>query len=174
MRDLIRLFLQIALLRRGPQDVPASPLLLALVLAGYFAIHFIVGSLLPPFRGPWVAHLCVDIVFMFAWYAVLMRLVNRPERFLQTATAVYGYQAVLAPLLVSSIWLTQRFNQDDFWKLPFGLVSIAIVIWVIAANSHIVKAALEWSMPPSVALVILQTMAGNLLELALFPLPNNS
>ena len=51
----------------------------------------------------------------------------------------------------------------------FRSVSLALLIWIIAANSHIVKAALEWSMAPSVALVILQTLAGDLLILTLFP-----
>jgi hypothetical protein len=163
--------MQIALLRKGPQDVPASPLLLALTVAGYFLINFAVQIVLPPFQGPWPAHLCVDVGFMFVWYALLLRLVRRPERFLQTTTAVYGFQAVLAPLLDASVWLTRRFAQDSFWQFPVTLMSLALLIWIIAANSHIVKAALEWSMPPSVALVILQTLAGNLLVLAMFPLP---
>jgi hypothetical protein len=173
MRELIRLFMQIALLRRGPQDVPASSLLLALTVAGYFAVNFVVSSVLPPFPGPWVAHLCVDVVFMFVWYTLLLRLVRRPERFLQTTTAVYGFQAVLSPLLVASVWLTRRFPQDSVWQFPITLVSLGLLIWIIAANSHIVKAALEWSMPPSVALVILQTLAGNLLVLAMFPIPTS-
>ncbi|HZO21910.1 MAG TPA: hypothetical protein VFB37_05340 [Steroidobacteraceae bacterium] len=171
MKDLIRLFAQIALLRRGPQDVPASPLLLALTIAGYFLVNLLVSWVLPPFQGPWLAHLGVDVGFMFVWYALLMRLVRRPERFLQTTTAVYGYQAVLAPLLVASESLTRRFAQDAFWQLPVTLMSLALLVWIIAANSHIVKAALEWSMPPSVALVILQTLAGYLLLVALFPIP---
>jgi hypothetical protein len=170
MKELIRLFTQIALLRRGPQDVPASPLLLALTVAGYFLVNFAVSVVLPPFPGPWVAHLCVDVVFMLAWYALLMNLVRRPERFLQTTTAVYGFQTVLSPLLVAAVWLTRRFAQDSIWQFPATLMSLALLIWIIAANSHIVKAALEWSMPPSVALVILQTLAGNLLVLALFPI----
>ena len=171
MKELIRLFMQIALLRQGPQDVPASPLLLAFTVAGYFAVNFIVSSVLPPFPGPWVAHLCVDVVFMIVWYALLMKVVRRPERFLQTTTAIYGFQAVLSPLLVASVWLTRRFAQDSVWQFPVTLMSLALLIWIVAANSHIVKTALEWSMPPSVALVILQTLAGNLLVLALFPIP---
>lgn len=171
MKELIRLFAQIALLRRGPQDVPASALLLALTIAGYFLVNLAVSWLLPPFQGPWLAHLGVDVGFMFVWYALLMNLVRRPERFLQTTTAVYGYQAVLAPLLVASESLTRRFAQDPFWQLPVTLLSIALLVWIIAANSHIVKAALEWSMPPSVALVILQTLAGYLVLVALFPIP---
>jgi hypothetical protein len=171
MKELIELFMQIALLRRGPQDLPASPVLLAVTMAAYFAVNFVVSSFLPPFPGPWAAHLCVDVVFMFVWYAVLLKAVRRPERFLQTTTAVYGFQAVLSPLLVVSVWLTRRFAQDSVWQFPVTLMSLALLIWIITANSHIVKTALEWSMPPSVALVILQTLAGNLLVLALFPIP---
>lgn len=173
MGPLIRLFAQIALLRRGPQDLPASPLLLALTVLGYFLVNFLVSSVLPPFPGPWVAHLCVDVVFMFLWYALLLNVAKRPERFLQTTTAVYGFQAVLSPLLVAAVWLTRRFDQDSVWQFPATLISLALLIWIIVANSHIVKAALEWSMAPSVALVILQTLAGNLLVLELFPLPNS-
>jgi hypothetical protein len=126
---------------------------------------------LPPVPGSWLAQLVLDVVFMFVWYVLLMKLARKPERFLQTTTAVYGYQAVLSPLLVSIGWLMRRFAQDSVWQFPITLMSLALLIWVIAANSHIVKAALEWSMPPSVALVILQTLAGNLLVLALFQSP---
>ena len=35
MKELIQLFTQIALLRRGPQDLPASLLLLTLTMIGY-------------------------------------------------------------------------------------------------------------------------------------------
>ena len=42
MRELIQLFAQIALLRRGPQDLPASTLLLALTVIGYLAVMLVV------------------------------------------------------------------------------------------------------------------------------------
>jgi hypothetical protein len=171
MQELIRLFTQIALLRRGPQDLPTSAPLLAFTIAAYFAANFAVSSVLPPFQGPWVAHLCIDVVFMFVWYAVLLRMVGRPERFLQTTTAVYGFQTVLSPLLIASEGLTRRFAQDSIGQLSVTLVSLTVFVWIIAANSQIVKAALEWSMPSSVALVILQTLAGYLLMVELFPLP---
>src|SRR5579859_5032359 len=136
MKELIRLFAQIALLRRGPQDVPASPLLLTLTVLGYFLVNFAVGTVLPPF-GPWLAHLCVDVVFMLVWYALLLYLVRRPERFLQTTTAVYGFQAVLSPLSVATVWLTRRIEQDSVWQFPATLLSLALLIWIITANSHI-------------------------------------
>ena len=121
MRELIQLFTQIALLRRGPQDVPASMLLLAMTIVGYFGINFLVSSLMPPVKG-WPAHLAVDVVFTLVWYVVLLRLAGRSERTLQTTTAVFGFQAVLSPLLVISDGLMLRFAQDATWQLPVALI----------------------------------------------------
>jgi hypothetical protein len=168
MKELIQLFTEIALLRRGPQDLPASMLLLVITMVGYFAVNFIVGSLLPPTTG-WPAHVFVDVVFTLVWYVALLKFVGRPERILQTTTAVFGFQAVLSPLLVLSEWLMRRFAQDATWQFPVTLMGLVLVIWVIAAYSHVVKAALEWSSPASVGLVILQIIAGQMLVFALFP-----
>lgn len=38
MQALIRLFIEVALHRKGPQDMPASGIVFALVLAAYLAI----------------------------------------------------------------------------------------------------------------------------------------
>lgn len=167
MREVIRLYVQIALLRRGPQDLPASRLLLILTVCGYAAVNALVSSLLPPSTG-WPPQLAVDVLFTLAWYAALLQLTSRSERFLQTATAVFGFQAVLSPLLIASEWLMRRFGQDTTWQLPIAVAGLALVIWLIAANTHVVKAALEWSSATSVALVILQIVASQLLVLALF------
>lgn len=168
MKELLRLFTQIALLRRGPQDVPASRLLLALTVLGYFIVNFAVSLVLPPIPGPWPLHLVVDVLFMLAWFAVLLRVAKRPERYLQTTTAVFGYQAVLSPLWIASGWVLQHFAEDGVWQLPATIVALALVVWMVAAGGHVLKSALEWSMPAGVALTILQILAGQLLLLALF------
>jgi len=168
MREIIRLFAQIALLRSGPQDLPASRLLLVLTLAAYLAVSFLLSSVLPPMKG-WEAPLLVDALFTLVWYIALLRLVGRPERTLQTATAVFGLQALLAPLSIASEWLARRFAEDATWQIPVTCAALLLIVWLVAASSHIVKAALEWSGAASVALVILQMLAGWLLLLALFP-----
>jgi hypothetical protein len=169
MKELIQLFTEIALLRRGPQDLPASMLLLVITMVGYFAVNFIVGSLLPPATSGLPGHVLVDVVFTLVWYVALLKFVGRPERILQTITAVFGFQAVLSPLMVLSEWLMKRFAQDATWQFPVTLMGLVLLIWVIAAYSHVVKAALEWSSPASVGLVILQIIAGQMLVFALFP-----
>ncbi|HEX4647232.1 MAG TPA: hypothetical protein VH111_00250 [Steroidobacteraceae bacterium] len=170
MKQLIQLFAQIALLRRGPQDLPASTLLLALTVAGYLGVTLLVSSVMPPMPGwPGAPQVLADTVFTLVWYVALLKLVGRPERILQTATAVFGFQVVLSPLLITSDWLVLRFRQDDLWQLPVVSASLLLLVWVIAAYSQIVKAALEWSSPASVVLVILQTLTGQMLVIGLFP-----
>ena len=105
---------------------------------------------------------------MLAWYAVLLRLQRKSERFLQTTTALFGYQLVLTPLIIALSWLVQRFEAQPAWWLPVLVLALMLAVWVIAAGAHILKSALEWSMPASVSLVIAQLVAGQLLLLALF------
>jgi hypothetical protein len=168
MKELIQLFTQIALLRRGPQDLPASLLLLALTMIAYFAVNYLVSALMPPIKG-WSVHPAVEVLFTIVWYFVLLRLAGRSERNLQTTTAVIGFQTVLSPPMIISEWLVLRFAQDQTWQLPVALMWLMLFIWVIAANSHVVKAALEWPSLASVGLVILQIFAQQLVLFALFP-----
>jgi drug/metabolite transporter (DMT)-like permease len=169
MTEFVRLYAQIALLRRGPQDVPASPALLAATVVGYVIVNFAVSAVLPPVSGPWVQILLVDVAFTIAWYAVLLRVIGKPERFLQTTTAVFGYQAILSPLTIASGWLIRHFHDDAAWQSPLWLIYLIVIVWMIAVNSHVLKAALEWSTPSCVALVILQIITAQLLLLSLFP-----
>jgi hypothetical protein len=168
MQQLVRLFTQIALLRRGPQDLPASALLLALTLTGYLGVNALVSALLPPVSG-WPLQLLVDTLFTLAWYVALLQLVGRPERILQTSTAVFGFQAVLSPALIASEWLMRRFGEQTTWQLPIAFAGLALLVWLVAANGHVVKAALGWSGTASIMLVILQIFCGQLLLFALFP-----
>lgn len=167
MGDLITRFTRLALLRGGPQDLPASGLLLALTILAYLGVNSLVSSLFPPYAN-WVAVRVLDIAFTTAWYVVLLKVAGRQERTLQTLTAVFGFQLVLAPLLIASQWLMHRFAGDPTWEAPLAFAALALIGWIIAANTRIVRAALEWSIPTSVTLVILQIMAGELLRGALF------
>lgn len=170
MTALIRLYVEIALLKRGPQDVPASGLLLALTIAAYFAINSAVNLVLPAQGVAWVVMLAIDILFTLAWYAVLLVAVHRRERLLQTTTAVFGYRSVIAPLAIGAEWLMRRFGSVAAWQVPLMVVYLGIVVWMIAVNTHVLKAAIEWSTFQCVGLAILENVTGGLLVIAFVPL----
>lgn len=168
MMNLLLHFVEIALLRRGPQDLPASSFLLTVTVLGYLAVNVLARFLMPAAQGAWMLQLLFELLFTLGWYALLLRIFNRPERFLQTATAMFGYQTLLAPPIIAAIWLVQQFGKESVWLLPVLVIALVLVVWLIAAGAHILKAALEWSMPASVGMIILQMVVGELLLLGLF------
>jgi hypothetical protein len=170
MTALVRLYAEIALLKRGPQDVPCSMLLLALTVGAYFAINLLINWALPAAGDPWLAVLAIDILFTLGWYVALLRLLHRRERVVQTTTAIFGYRSVLAPLTIGTEWLIRRFGSEQAWQLPLIVGYTAVVVWMIAANSHVLKAAIEWSMFQCVALVVLEIVTSGLIVIALVPL----
>jgi len=170
MKELFALFAQIALSRKGPQDLPASTVVLALTVAGYALIRFVVSSFLPP-TEMWREHLFIEIAFTLAWYALLLRTVGKPERFVQTATAIFGYELVLAPVWILAIFLSQRVKPEDAMYVPVALLALALAIWIIRAGSYVLKAALELPLALCVFLTLLQIFAGELLMRALSSAP---
>jgi hypothetical protein len=170
MKELLRLYGEITLMRRGPQDLPASPLVLALTVFANFAVNSAMAFALPAFEGPWLLLLLVEIVFELAWYALLLRLMRKPERFLQTASAMFGYQTLLAPLALTAASFLKRYSGDQQSSelLLATIVTLGVVMWVVAAGAHILKAALEWKLLASVALVIAQFLAARTVLYALF------
>jgi hypothetical protein len=169
MTELLRLYSQIALLRKGPQDVPAVGLLLLLTAVAYFIVNAVMVLLLPLPTGPWFRALALDVAFTLTWYWALLRMFGRAERFVQTAAAIIGYRTVLTPLSLSSEWLVRRLGENDTWQLPVSVVSIIVLAWMIAASGRVLQAALEWPMPACVALVILEFIASWMVMFGLLP-----
>jgi hypothetical protein len=145
--------------------------LLAATVLAYLVVNFIVRLVLPPTPGPWQLQLGIAAVFMLFWYAVLLRTFGKSERFLQTVTAMFGYQVVLAPLWIATLFLSGRFTAENLLQFPVAIMGLALAIWIIRAGSYILKAALELPMAACVVLVILQILTGELLMIALSPSP---
>jgi hypothetical protein len=169
MMELFRVFTLIALSRKGPQDLPASPILLALAVVGYFLANYTMTLLMPPVDS-WRVHLFVEVVFTLGWYAVLLRAFGKSERFLKTATAMIGYLLVLTPLSVTATYLmTRKYPDDSLLQFPVAVIGLAVLIWVVRAGGYVLKAALELPMIACVVLIVLQILAGQLVIGALSP-----
>ncbi len=100
MQQFLRIFIDIVLWRRGPQDLPASGLLLAITLAAYVLVGVVQLALLDEPGATWLVYLLADPVLLALFVWLLLRLYGHAERFQQTATAVLGTGALLGVALV--------------------------------------------------------------------------
>jgi len=168
MKELFGLFAQIAISRKGPQDLPASYFLLGLTVLGYWLIRYVFSLLMPP-ADHWRLHLFIEVLFTLVWYAVLLRAVGKPERFIQTATAVFGSLLLLTPPWIVTVHFWQGLPETHALFAPMAILSLAIAIWTIRAESYVLKHALELPIVACVILTILQTFTGVLLMRAISP-----
>ena len=150
MMVLWRLFLDIVLFKKGPQDVPDSPVLFALVLLADVVISTVVGALEGDVSGALVQAF-VASVLLLAFVALILLLTSHRERFQKTATAVLGCDALmtLAALPVSLL-------PDVLSGL--GLLIMGILFWNLLVFAHILKHALGIGYALSVALALIFTL----------------
>jgi hypothetical protein len=95
VQQFLRIFLDIVLWRRGPQDLPASGLLVGITLAAYVLVGAVQLALLDEPGAMWLVFLVADPALLTASVWLLLRLYGHAERFQQTAAAVLGTGALL-------------------------------------------------------------------------------
>ncbi len=143
MLRLAKAFLDIALWRRSPAQLPASLFLLGLVAAAV-ALLEVLGALLPPNPSDRILTrvvLSVGLPLAFAW--VVLAIARHGQRFLQTGIALLGV-AVLAELVLYPLGsLLNVVGSDRPAAIPLGLLLFVGLIWYLLACANIWRAALD-------------------------------
>lgn len=150
MQALVKIFWDICLFRRGPQDTPPSLYLLALLLALNLVFAFIMlrvpdNNGMAPDGGQILRFLLVHTLVIFALVYVILWASRYKARFLQTITAMQGADLIVGlaqlPLHVLAANITDQ-------------VSLAMVVfigfmftigWGLAIHTHIFRHALSCS-----------------------------
>lgn len=142
MLTLLRPFVEICLLRRGPQDLPPSPFLVYLALAAH-AVSVGVQSL--AIHSPLTALLSgiVDTGVLAALTYSLLYVARRPARVPQTLAALAGSGALLGVLALvpTGWWFLARQGGAD----PGGawVLLLALVVWSLVVMGHVLRHALS-------------------------------
>jgi hypothetical protein len=90
--------MDIALWRRGPQDLPASPFLLALLTATYAGVSFVQVRLFGWSFLSTAVLVVIDVAMMSGWVWVLLSFFRKKPRYFQTLSAIFGVSTLLGIL----------------------------------------------------------------------------
>ena len=99
MKAFVELFRDIVLWRKGPQDLPASRLLLSLAAFAYVATSALQLAVMGETGFSWFFFLVLDPLLLTSCVWLILKLYDHPQRFQQTAAAVLGSGAYLSAVL---------------------------------------------------------------------------
>jgi hypothetical protein len=161
LRALLGVVADIVLLRRGPEHLPASPVLLAFVVVAYVVLYalayqvFVVPQLPQP-PPAWPLQSASATLLELLWFRVAFNLVRKGERFVQTATALFAVNTLFifcVPLLAALIPASLDPQNVQPPLLPLLLGSFA-GIWMLVVLVRIVRGAFEWGWVASALLLL--------------------
>ena len=175
LRALFSVVVDIILLRRGPEQLPASSVLLAVTVAIYVAISAMVIASVSTQDANWPLELVIGTATMLTWYQVALQLAKKRERYAQTMTAMFGVSTIFAPLLVPMLSSVAAHVQAKQQPSQFiTMLALFLLVWLVVIFVRIVRAAFEWPWPAALLLVIGQEIFSILVFVLVFGAPTGA
>ena len=142
MFPLIRTFIDIALIRRGPDAIPPSPLFL-LLACGLWLLALFAGVVLsaPMYTMSRALAEIVGAALSVGVFALVVLARNRGERILQTVTAIIGTSAIISFLMMLWVYAVPR-SVDEPSML--NLVPLLLLLWAVQVKGHIIARACDY------------------------------
>jgi hypothetical protein len=151
-------FLDIALHRRGPDQLPASQFLLALLLVLYLGAGLLTLSILGILEQTDLMLLFLDCGFFLAFVYVSLRLFRRERRFVQTAAALVGTDVLFSVIgLPLALWARAVAVPADAASAPM-LLRLLLLLWWVDVAGFIFSRALSRPYVVGILFVILYVM----------------
>lgn len=151
MEALIRLFGNICLFKKGPQDIPFSTSLFAVLFVGNVIVEVFLGLNLYSLGMSLLLSLTSIIsLFLFTW--LWLALFQFSQRFLQTVTAFVGislFTNVLCFIPATFLWQMGIIVDNSF-----AMLNLFLLAWILSIYAHIFKHALNVSFFLGLALSI--------------------
>ncbi len=146
MLILLQTFLDIALLRRGPEDLPRSNVLLAFAAAFWLSSVLMMWALLSDFSGSSVIETVLSNLLSLLLYGLFLGARGRSERLAQSLTAILGATAYIAFVLTATLVLLR----------PAGEVLLLLILmvwaWSVQVEGRIMSRAGDVSLASGIAI----------------------
>lgn len=160
--------LEICLLRAGPQDLPAAPQFLALTLAGYFLVDVLISQLSFPF-GAALAVSLLDLLLLAAFARIVLRIVSKPQRFMQTLAALAGTGQLLGLLALPLIHGLTTAQAAGETASGLAFAWLALLAWSLLVLGHILRHAMSVTLMTGVGVGVLYSLLSVLIVRTVFP-----
>jgi len=144
MLQLIRAWFDICLLRKAPQELPASAYLLGLALCCYGMVSVLVSSQSYPFiQALLLAAVDLGLLVLFVWS--LLYLQRKTARINQTLSALAGTGSLMGVFALPLLLAIGPETAAEPVPVPLLSLWLLLLFWNLLVMAHIVRHALSSS-----------------------------
>ena len=143
MKALLLAFFDICRLRRAPQDIPASPHLLALSVTAYALLSCLLQGLSEPVDLA-VSSALLEIAVLMLFVQCLLLLKGRPARWMQTMTALAGAGIILSLIALPLSLFAGVGSGAALVEYNLAITLLLMLAgWGVVVMGHVLRHALE-------------------------------
>ena len=165
---LVKTWLELCLLRKGPQDLPASGFFLGLSLGCYALVSWLVAS--PSFGITDAALLAlVDSGMLAAFVVLLLYLQSKTERINQALSALAGSGSLMGLFALPLVLLVDPGQPAEQVPALLAGVWLLLLIWNLFVMAHIIRHALSSSFAIGLGAAVLYALVSMQVVATLFP-----
>ena len=153
LKIIIQAFLEICLLRKGPQDIPASSLFFGICAGAYALSSLLLATAYQDLNNAVIVALTDSGLTILITYLLLFT-VRRPQRWLQTVTALLGTGTIFSLLATPVYYAIAAPGMGQSGNPVLGILIWALIIWNVIVMAHILRHALTVSFPMGILLAL--------------------
>lgn len=164
MFDIVKLFFDICLLKKTPQDIPPSAWLLQVLIIVYALVGFLILFVGTHWTDA-LLQVVAEIALIIAFTKVMLYWARKPERYVQTASALFGTDALISFFALPGV---TGMNAGRMTLLAF-VVMLGLMVWHWLVTGHILRHALSQSLVFGLGIAFLYIVAMYRVTAWLFP-----
>ena len=140
MLNVVKALFNICLLRDGPEDLPCSYVFLGILIITSLVVSVLIGSIVLNVN---ISGLSSIAGLLFTLIFVKLLLLKKPERFLQTFSAMLGTVTIINLISLPSVYSLTYLELSVTATMFFSLTGFVLFIWVVIVYGYIFSRALS-------------------------------
>lgn len=168
MNSYFKVLLGNLILNKGPQDLPASTILMRLGLLLYF-LTGLPGLLFNASFEQAVLAQSLDVLTLLLFVYLCLQAFAKLERFTQSVTALAGIGAIFQLLVLPLLFEFQGVEEASQVMLSTSLLLLAFVSWNLAVIAHVFRESFGIRLPAAMTLTICYVFITLLVRKIFFP-----
>ncbi|WP_295585272.1 hypothetical protein [uncultured Lamprocystis sp.] len=163
MQALITFFVELCLLRRGPQDLPAAPVLFWVTLVTDLGAGLLMGLVSGLSLGLGLVQGIAELALTLGLLYAGLYFTGHLGRFIQSATALLGSGALIGFLAVLPLSMNPQGGDPSNVAALGAFLLLTLVAWSMVVTGHIIRHTFGISLGQGVALAIIFKVSAVLL-----------